>query len=280
MAEEIFGRERERKHVLQLHLVRSVPTFLPHKPLSSLTHSLTHSLTPTAPLKQRLLQRWREREISQTRTIARAPVIQSPEPADPDVLPAPSAGVERGSPLFEEFSDDEFDAVRVERGREVEMDEGKGGEKVERESDRAPVEAEENDDSLSERFGDSTTTVSQTERGVVNDIIPDSGAGLKAGERGGDSEELGTRSEVVGVGGEKTEVVRKIRSLEELMSEDVASGGRTLEELMVMDMAESEGAMRREGEGGAMFASGDPREPAGQLFQTKTPVKRKVSHMM
>ena len=202
---------------------------------------------------------------------------------------APSIGLQERepSPLFEEFSDSEFDSVREDREKEEEEEEEGVAEVTE-----TRFGGTSGNDNPTPRVSDVATPVSrdgEPERGVVDDVI----AGVGAGQKGVcDGKEGTVRSETV----ERTEVVRKMRSLEELMSEDMGrgegeegrSGGKSLEELMVMDVAISgggelggEGGVRRErGEGdGAMFASTDPREVAGQqqLSLTKTPVKRKVS---
>ena len=261
---------------------------------------------PTAvPLKQRLLERWRERQtdLSLQTTPRAVPVnnttnTSSSSSSGVDYGVAPSSGLpeRQPSPLFEEFSDSEFDSVREEREKEEEEEEGVT------EVTETWFGGTSGHDNPTPRVSDVATPVSrdgQSERGVVNDVITVVGAGQKGGERVGDTREGTAKSETV----EKTEIVRKTRSLEELMSEDMGSvgrgegeegegarkegrsGGKSLEELMVMDIAISgggelggEGGVRRGGEGdGAMFASTDPREAAGQQQSlAKTPVKRKV----
>ena len=210
----------------------------------------------------------------------------------------PTQQERRQSPLFEEFSDSEFDAGREKEEEEeeqaVEEEEGQ----VLSDNQPGEIGGSVPDSQTPSIVGDVTMPGSKegvSDRVVVNDVIS---TDVGVGQRDGEGSVV--KSESV----EKTEIVRKTRSLEELMSEEMGSvgrgegeegegvrrsGGKSLEELMVMDMAISgggdgggEGGVRRGGEGeGVMFASTDPREAAGQqLSMTKTPVKRKVSSLL
>ncbi|CAI8008214.1 hypothetical protein GBAR_LOCUS5648 [Geodia barretti] len=205
--------------------------------------------TFSVPLKQRLLHRWQERQTDlslQTTPIA-VPVcntttISSSLSSGVDCGLAPSIGLQERepSPLFEEFSDSEFDSVREDREKEEEEEEEGVAEVTE-----TRFGGTSGNDNPTPRVSDVATPVSrdgEPERGVVDDVI----AGVGAGQKGVcDGKEGTVRSETV----ERTEVVRKMRSLEELMSEDMGrgegeegrSGGKSLEELMVMDVAISGG---------------------------------------
>ena len=248
------------------------------------THPHTHSYTVHP--KQRLLQRWLDRTTPNTPTHA----LTKPTPSHPPSLTTCTTPVDqegRTSPLFEEFSDSEFDVSRD--GRCVDGDEeevGSWGERGTGGSETMGQGVDSSDPAHSRAVGDvASASVPASkdgpgERGVVSEVaVGDGGVGPKVVERGGDSREGVVKSE--------TELVRKARSLEELMeSDDPVSlgslgslgrtGGKSLEELVEMAVNEVgvEGGVRR-GEGEGVFVTGDPRDQTAGQPQVKTP-KRKV----
>ena len=302
------------------------------------------SLLPV-PLKQRMLRRWQKREINHTPKNVVTSVSKTTsvhvwnserQLTEVGGCPPTSEG-RRGSrekcqsPLFEEFSDNEFDEekeFRLESEREGRRGSGER-ERDETHSDRTQNERPAGDDGRDittavegvnirepqgapqPNIGDvsgAITPSSHDARGDnittrVDDVTSDQSC-VKMEDRVGES-----REKVGGEGGaEKVEAVRKPKSLEELMSEDMemtgvtrgegeeegsggrregrGGGGKSLEELMGEDMGGSgvvaEHVMeqslltRRGGEGESLLLmAADPREMQGQL-PGKTPAKRKV----
>ena len=225
------------------------------------------------------------------------------------------------SPLFEEFSDNEFDEKEGRgegRGQGEKKlgpsdsvdDVGKGGDDKDgdfniQELPKSPVTSE-----IGDKVESGLTTV---KRGDSSLVPTDTKGGTSAPSDGTPSNPAGGVAEVgksETSGGTETtvEVTRKTKSLEELISEDVEGvgrgegemegymgrregeegvvgrrGGKSLEELMVEDMAASYGGggpediLRRGGDGGGsvLVTGADPREMPGQLAG-KAPAKRKV----
>ena len=321
-----------------------------------------------APLKRRLLLRWQESESEMEKSLSLVGGVgkslsilkMDGKQSDSDSK-STTAGVgdeEEGnvtcdvqSPLFEEFSDNEFDVERDSHCKDGEKGEREGvdGKDIDLSSelmvggrvggkglrqkwnDKQTIGSDVTETQFGEpSINETTPTMSNFRSSGVNDRVIRSDEGSitsslpaenntclkddiisnistdmnqESDTRDGDwrsevgSSGIGEGSGVSGGVEKVSEIVRKTKSLEELMLEDMVtsevvkdeieervvgseggrkegrvSSGKSLEELMVMDMAMSIGG---EGESGAMFL--DPRESFTGQLPGKTPGKRKVN---